>query len=162
MKYTHLQDVLLLNSHICTIQRGSPCRAWQLCPPKVQQLLDSHAESERVHPDDDSFVGQVQRLLCFFCCCCDLFVYCFLFIIILWHFLFARFACPENSTQFWHLYLFQRAPVLSPQCVLSYNRWTREGGQTETMDGYGPGLRLELGRDIDVRMWRYMCMYVCM
>lgn len=52
---------LYLNIHICHFQCGSP-----LCPPKVLQLLDSHAESDRVfHPNDDSFVGQVQ---CCFCC----------------------------------------------------------------------------------------------
>lgn len=140
MKYTHPHFFIFHNIPICHFQRESPSRSWQFCPPKVLQLLDSHAESDRVHPNDDSFVGQVQRLFSFFSLLwfvCLLLSFYYYFLV---YFLFAR---PENSTQFWHLYLFQRAPVLSPRCVLSYNRWTREGGQNETMDGYGLRRRVE-------------------
>lgn len=134
--WTQPNITLYLNIHICHFRCGS-----SLCPPKVLQLLDSHAESDRVfHPNDDSFVGQVQ---CCFCCFAICLFIVFFFMVIYWFFICLPYARPENSTQFWHLYLFQRAPVSSPQCVLSYNRWTREGGQNETMDGYGLRVRLK-------------------
>lgn len=102
-------------------------------------------------------------------------------------FIFVFFICftrTENSTQFWHLYLFQRAPVSSPQCVLSYNQWTREGGQNETpphkqtnkqtntrthttadLDSPGKGLWMDgYGFECDVGCWDgcgCRCVFCC-
>lgn len=84
---------LNLNIHICHFRCGS-----SLCPPKVLQLLDSHAESDRVFiPMMIHLLAKCNVVFVVLRFVCLLFSF---FMVIYWFFICLPYARPENSTQF--------------------------------------------------------------